>query len=120
MDRPVAKELLRIEAWLERSDEIVARGRGDYLADALLEEAGESLMMKLGEAANRLSCLGVSAPDGIKWAEAVANRNFIIHQYEQIDRGLTWLTLCVDLPAWRSLLTELTQQAWASLDEGDN
>lgn len=34
-------------------------------------------MMKLGEAANRLSRLDVLAPDGVEWALAVANRNFI-------------------------------------------
>ncbi|KGJ72210.1 hypothetical protein GY21_16930 [Cryobacterium roopkundense] len=48
-------------------------------------------MMKLGEAANRMMRLDVLAPDGIEWALAVANRNFIIHQYDQIDRGSTGL-----------------------------
>ena len=42
-------------------------------------------MMKLGEAANRLSRLGVLAPDGIEWAIAVANRNFLIHQYDELN-----------------------------------
>ena len=42
-------------------------------------------MMELGEAANRLSRLGVLAPDGVEWALAVANRNFIIHQYDEIN-----------------------------------
>ena len=46
-------------------------------------------MMKLGEAANRLSRLDGLAPDGVEWALAVANRNFIIHQYYQINRELT-------------------------------
>jgi hypothetical protein len=32
-----------------RADEIVARGKAAYLADDLLQEAGDSLMMKLGE-----------------------------------------------------------------------
>lgn len=41
-------------------------------------------MMKLGEAASRLARLEVLAPDGVEWALAVANRNFIIHQYDQI------------------------------------
>lgn len=36
-------------------------------------------MMKLGEAANRMSRHGVLAPDDVEWALAVANRNFIIH-----------------------------------------
>ena len=75
-----------------------------------------SLMMKLGEAANRLSRLDVLAPDGVEWALAVANRNFIIHQYDQINRELTWLTLSVDLPAWRKSLAPLVDQARAALD----
>jgi len=62
MDRKAAKELLHIKGWLDRVDEIVERGKDAYLADALLQEAGDSLMMKLGEAANRLSRLGVLAP----------------------------------------------------------
>jgi uncharacterized protein with HEPN domain len=62
--------------------EIVERGQQTYLEDDLLQEAGDSLMMKLGEAANRLSRLGVLAPADIEWALAVANRNFLIHQYD--------------------------------------
>lgn len=111
MNRKAAKELLHIEGWLERVEEIVRRGRGAYLADDLLQEAGDSLMMKLGEAANRLSRLGVLAPKGVEWALAVANRNFIIHQYDEVDRELTWLTLSRDLPAWRSALAPLFVEA---------
>ena len=111
MDRKAAKELLHIEGWLDRVGEIVSRGKDAYLADDLLQEAGDSLMMKLGEAANRLARLDVLAPDGVEWALAVANRNFIIHQYDQINRELTWLTLSVDLPTWHTSLAPLIAQA---------
>lgn len=87
MELNAAKELLHIQSWLSRVDEIVRRGKAAYLADDLLQEAGDSLMMKLGEAANRLSRLEVLAPDGVEWALAVANRNFIIHQYDEINRA---------------------------------
>lgn len=63
MERRAAKELLHIRGWLMRADEIVARGKDAYLADDLLQEAGDSLMMKLGEAAGRLSKLDVLAPE---------------------------------------------------------
>ena len=115
MERKAAKELLHIQAWLTRVDEIVRRGKGAYLADDLLHEAGDSLMMKLGEAANRLSRLGVLAPDGVEWALAVANRNFIIHQYDEINRELTWLTLSSDLPAWKVSLQALFNEAEMNL-----
>jgi len=116
MDRAAAKELLHIEGWLDRSARIVERGKDAYLADDLLQEAGDSLMMKLGEAANRLSRLDLLAPAGVEWALAVANRNFIIHLYDQINRELTWLTLSVDLPAWRTSLVPLVEQARVALD----
>ncbi len=118
MDRKAAKELLHVEGWLFRVDEVVARGKDAYLVDGLLQEAGDSLMMKLGEAANRLSRLGVLAPEGVEWAIAVANRNFIIHQYDEINRELTWVTLSVDLPAWHASLSALIDEARAVLDAG--
>lgn len=118
MDVRAAKELAHIQGWLERVDEIVLRGRDTYLADDLLQEAGDSLMMKLGEAANRLSRLGVLAPEGVEWALAVANRNFIIHQYDEIDRDLTWLTLSQDLPDWQGSLQPLFAEAAATIEAG--
>lgn len=111
MDRKAAKELLHIQGWMERVDEIVRRGRDDYLTNDLLQEAGDSLMMKLGEAANRLSKFGVLAPDGVDWALAVANRNFIIHQYDEVNRVITWQTLSVDLPEWGASLRPLFADA---------
>jgi uncharacterized protein with HEPN domain len=44
------------------------------------------------------------------------HRNFIIHQYDQINRELTWLTLSVDLPAWQKSLAPLVDQARSALD----
>jgi len=44
MDRNAAKELLHVEGWLDRVDVIVGRGKAAYLADALLQEAGDPLM----------------------------------------------------------------------------
>jgi len=119
MERQAAKELLHVKGWLERVDQIIERGHDAYTDDELLQEAGDSLMMKLGEAANRLSRLGVLAPDGVEWALAVANRNFIIHQYDEIDRNLTWLTLSRDLPAWRASLKPLFAEAASTIEQAD-
>lgn len=57
------------------------------------------------------------APDGVEWALAVANRNLIIHQYDEINRELTWLTPSRDLPAWRSSLAALFVEASATIQE---
>jgi len=71
-------------------------------------------MLKLGEAANRLSKLGVMAPDGVDWALAVANRNFIIHQYDELNRLVTWRTLSFDLVEWEISLRPLFDKARAA------
>lgn len=89
MDRRTAKELLHLSAWLEKAQHIVDAGRSAYDGDELLQEAGDSLMMKIGEVANRLSRVGVAAPQGIDWSDAIANRNWLIHQYDHIDRDVT-------------------------------
>lgn len=72
-------------------------------------------MMKLGEAANRLAKRGADSPDGVEWAIAVANRNFLIHRYDEISRDLTWRTLAVDLPGWAALLSEAFAEAEETL-----
>lgn len=115
MDRRSAKDLLHIRGWLDGVAVIVARGRDAYLDDLILQEAGDLLMMKLGEAANRLARSDVLAPDGVDWALAVANRNFIIHRYDQINRSIPWQTLAVDLPRWASSLQVLFVEAEAAL-----
>ena len=116
MESQAAKEPLHIRGWLDRVDEVVERGKDAYLADELLQQAGDSLMMKLGEAVTGCP-LGVLAPDGVEWALAVANRNFIIHQYDEINRELTWLTLSRDLPEWKRSLETLFDAAEATISE---
>lgn len=111
IDRKVAKELLHVRDWLDRAQEIVDRGKETYLRDDLLQEAGDSLMMKLGEASNRLSRAGIEGPDGVSWQDAIANRNWLIHQYDEIDREITWTTLARDLPRWRQALARSFEAA---------
>jgi hypothetical protein len=61
MERKPAKELLRIGGWLLRGEQIAARGKADCLADGLLQEAGDSLMIKLG-----------TVPPGSRWSVSPA------------------------------------------------
>ena len=67
--------------------------------------------MKIGEAANRLDKLGVDAPESVDWADAIASRNWLIHQYNLIDREITWATLSQDLPILQAALAKSFTQA---------
>lgn len=116
MDRKVAKEFLHIRDWLKRAGDIVDHGRDAYQDDPLLQEAGDSLMMKLGEAAGRLARANIEPPSGVLWTDAIANRNWLIHQYDEIDRALTWETLARDLASWRAALAGTFVDAEASLN----
>lgn len=104
MDRRTAKEFLHLRDWLATVDELVGSGRHAYDASVVMREAGDSLMMKIGEAANRLSRAGIDGPGEVVWASAIANRNWLIHQYDEIDRDATWSTLSQDLAGWRTAL----------------
>ena len=117
MDRRTAKDLLHIRDWLDRVELILKAGRDAYDADPLTQEAGDALMMKIGEAASRLSRSGVVPPKGVSWSDGIANRNWLIHQYDMIDRDITWATLEEDLPAWQAALAATFDEASVVLSE---
>jgi uncharacterized protein with HEPN domain len=55
-------------------------------------------------------------PPKVSTALAVANRNFIIHRYDQINRAVTWQTLLVDLPSWQASLAQAFIDAQMALE----
>ncbi|GAA2241075.1 hypothetical protein GCM10010401_12250 [Rarobacter faecitabidus] len=118
METRVAKELLHIQHWLEISASIVAKGKEAYEADEVAQEAGDSLMIKIGEAAKTLAARGLEAPNSVNWSEAAKNREKLAHHYSITDRQVTWQTLSVSLPQWASALNPLFAQAAAALDLG--
>ena len=115
MSRRVAKEYLHLRDWIARAQELVGYGEAACFESPLLPEAGDSLLMKIGEAANRLSKLGISPPTGITWSEAIDQRNWLIHQYDHVDRAVTWATLSMDVPKWKEALSPRFEEAAARL-----
>jgi uncharacterized protein with HEPN domain len=111
MDRRTAKEYLHIRDWLEIAQRIVGKGEAAYLEDPVLQEAGDSIMMKIGEAARRLAGQQAIPPAGIRWADAIANRNWVIHQYDEIDRAITWATLSGSIAEWQEILAPVFAEA---------
>lgn len=119
MEVRVAKELLHIQRWLEVAGLIVAKGKEAYDVDEIAQEAGDSLMIKIGEAAKTLASRGLDAPAGVNWSDAAKNREKLAHHYSITDRALTWQTLSVSLPAWQTALAPLFAAASETLDTWD-
>lgn len=111
MDIQVAKDLLHIERWLTLAAAIARDGYDNYVSDELVQEAGDSLMIKVGEAAKNLASRGLQPPAGISWSDAARNREILAHHYSTIDRRLTWGTLSVSLPELRQALAPLFERA---------
>ena len=118
MEARVAKELLHIERWLRVAALIAAEGQDAYDADMVAQEAGDSLMMKIGEAAKTLAARGLAAPAGVSWSDAAKNREKLAHHYSVIDREVTWQTLSVSLPEWGAALAPLFTEAAVTLGVG--
>lgn len=49
--------------------------------------------------------------EGAEWARVIANRNFLIHQYDEIDREITWDTLPASLSTWKESPAPLIDEA---------
>lgn len=44
----------------------------------------------------------------------------VIHQYDEINRAITWQTLFVDLPEWKASPAPLFQAADAAIEAGSD
>ena len=117
MDPKSAKELVHFHAWLERVDEITQRGKQAYLADALLQGAGDSLMMKLGEAAHRLSPARRARARRSRGDLSVANRNFILHPARRDQPRTDLAHPLARSSGWRSSLAALFVEASATIQD---
>lgn len=117
MDVRTAKEYLHNRDWLALAQEIVDSGEQVYLDSLLAQEAGDSIMMKVGEAAGRLARAGIEPPEGVEWSDAISNRNWVIHQYDEINRAVAWNTLSRSIPAWRTALAPRIAEAEGFLAE---
>jgi len=116
MDKKVAKELLHVRHWIDVAGTITERGRLAYEADEILQEAGDSIINKIGEAATRLKRLDVQPPAGVDWGDAQRARIWPSHRYDNLDRDITWETLSESLPDWHRRLTPMFDEAARTLD----
>lgn len=83
----------------ERLAEIADAGRDHFEASWIVRAAAERQLEIIGEAAGKLSNEFAQQRPHLPLEKARAMRNFIAHDYDDIDRDLVWEAVCVSAPA---------------------
>ncbi len=120
MKEKVAYEFIHLFGWFQRIENLTVQGKDHYLSEPIFMEAGDSLLMKIGESINRISKMGFPAPTGVTWSDAINNRNWLIHQYDNIDRAITWQTLTHSIPKLKAALEPYFELASATIAQVTN
>jgi len=83
---------------IERIEHYTPRGRTAFLSDELLQTWAIHHIQIIGEAASRVSDSIKTVHPEIPWAEIVAMRHILVHDYFLVDPEEVWATVERDLP----------------------
>jgi uncharacterized protein with HEPN domain len=121
--RTVEKIIADILDAASASAEIVSRGKDAWNEDRILRLAGEAVINRIGDAANKLPEDVRTAIPGVPWDDIRANRVLVAHIYHRIDYDILRATLAHDVPRlaaelerWRD--RELEREAGVERDTG--
>lgn len=92
------ERLLDILDAIAQIEKYSARGRQAFEDDELIQTWIVRHLQNIGEAASKISDATRSAYPQVAWANIVAMRNIIVHEYFGIDRDEVWSTVEFDLP----------------------
>ncbi len=96
--RPVDSIIADINEAGEAAAELIARGRTAWNNDVLLKLAGEAVIGRIADAANRLPNEVKAALPGVPWEDIRDIRILVDHVYHRIDYDALWQTLHDDVP----------------------
>jgi uncharacterized protein with HEPN domain len=92
---------------IARIEKYAARGRPAFESDELIQTWVVQHLQIIGEAASRVSDEMQSTHPEIAWANIVAMRNIIVHEYFGVDRDEVWSTVEFDLPVLKRQVKEM-------------
>lgn len=78
-----------------------------FLRDAQAQDAVIRRLEIIGEAARHLSGALTSQTSHVEWRAVKAMRNFLIHEYFNVDLNLVWNVAQKDLPVMEKTLIDL-------------
>ncbi|MBI5525030.1 MAG: DUF86 domain-containing protein [Deltaproteobacteria bacterium] len=92
---------------IERIERYTEQGRGAFDRDELIQIWVVHHIQIIGEAAARVSENFKVTHPGVPWAQVVAMRNVLVHQYFGIDPDEVWAAVERDLPELKTQLTQI-------------
>jgi uncharacterized protein with HEPN domain len=72
--------------------------REEFLSDIKSQDSVIRRLEIIGEAARRISEETRKAYPSLPWKEMIGMRNFLIHDYDDVDIQVVWKTVKKDLP----------------------
>lgn len=86
---------------IERIEKYVTKGQKEFERDELVQTWVVHHLQIIGEACGKLSSKLQKEYPKIPWAEIVAMRNILVHDYFGIDVEEVWTTVEQDLPVFK-------------------
>jgi uncharacterized protein with HEPN domain len=105
------KDILEAIAKIER---YAARGQETFKQDELLQVWVLYHIQVIGEAAAQLGKAFHEAHPYLPWAQIVAMRNVLVHEYFGVDLNEVWRTVEQDLPSLKQHIEALVKQLESS------
>jgi uncharacterized protein with HEPN domain len=79
----------------------------DYLANAMLRDAVERVILITGEAAAKVSAPFREAHPEIPWRPIIAQRHILVHEYGDVHHDKLWRVATIHIPALILLIEPL-------------
>lgn len=99
---------------IDRIEKYASMGREYYLANELVQGWMFYHIQMIGEAASNLSKDIRRRHSHVPWADIIAMRNVIVHQYFGVDLEEVWDTIVIDLPLLKSEIQEMLRRIASS------
>lgn len=82
--------------------------REQFLSDVQCQDSVIRRLEIIGEASRRISETFRDSYPELPWKEMIGMRNFLIHDYDDVDIHLVWKTAKKDLPVLLSKIKNIT------------
>jgi uncharacterized protein with HEPN domain len=95
---------------IERIERYASKGRSSFVEQELIQTWIIHHIQIIGEAASRLSDDFCNEHPEIPWAQIVAMRNILVHEYFGVDLDEIWRTVEQVLPTFKVQIQVLIKQ----------